>query len=231
MRATDVVTFSSSDPGQLVGNPPSFNFFTQTYSATITSSLTAGSAVITVTDSTIGASGQATLIQYGPATTVSSVVLAPAFVSANGPSTTTAIATVHDANGNGVPGETVTFSPTPTGPVIDNGDGTYTATIPSSTTPGPVTVTATDGTLSNQATLVQYGTATQLSSLTLSPNPIVADGISTTTATATVQDAQGDGVPGETRHVLDRLRHRVRHRPRRRDLHRHHTRARRWPAL
>ena len=122
-----------------------------TYSATLTSSTTAGSPTITATDNTLGISGQATLTQTaGPAAHVS-VSLLPTSIPADGASTSTATATVTDANGNGVAGETVTLSSG--GSMTDQGDGTYTGTVTSTTTAGPRTITATDGAISGQATL------------------------------------------------------------------------------
>ena len=81
----------------------------------------------------------------GPATSIS-LKLAPSTIVANGVATSTATATVTDLIGTGVPGETVTFSSSDAGQTIsgttDNGDGTYTATITSSTTVGSATITA-----------------------------------------------------------------------------------------
>jgi adhesin/invasin len=130
------------------------------------------------------------------------VVLAPSTVAADGASTTTATATVHDASGNPVAGETVAFGSSDAGDAIsgvtDNGDGTYSATITSSTTPGQATITASDAALSasGQATLIEQGPATSVQVM-LAPGSIIADGSSTTTATAIVQDAAGNPVAGD----------------------------------
>ena len=74
----------------------------------------------------------------------------------------TATATVA-AGANPVSGDTVTFSSSDSaekiGPVTDNKNGTYTATITSSKTVGSATITAVDGSVSpgvsGQATLTQ----------------------------------------------------------------------------
>src|SRR5690348_6583355 len=99
----------------------------------------------------------------GPASNVT-VSLSPAIIAANGSSTTTATATVTDANGAVVPGDPVAFSSTDGGQGIgattDNSDGTYTATITSSMTPGQSMITATDTSVANvsgTATLTQFG--------------------------------------------------------------------------
>ena len=97
----------------------------------------------------VGAGPLAGTLEAAGTGTQISVALQPTSIVADGASTTQATATVLDASNTGVPGDTVTFSPTPVGgqgAVIDNQDGTYTATIQSSTGAGPVTVTATDGT-------------------------------------------------------------------------------------
>ncbi len=199
----DAVTFISSDPGETVG-PTTVNLLTGVYSATITSSTTVTTpgapVIITATDGT--SSGSALLVQHGPPQI--SVQLANPSISVGG-ATTTATADVADALGNVIPGETVIFSATAgatVGPVQDNGDGTYTATITSSTTAGPVTVTATDTSVtpnvSGTATLIQTaGPATNVS-IVLAPTSIPANGSSTTTATATVKDASGNLISTDT---------------------------------
>ncbi len=184
------VTFSSTDPGQSIG--PVTDNGNGTYTATITSSTTVGTPTITATDESVTPnppSGTAPLAQTGPPASVS-VTLSPSSIVADGVSTSTATATVEDADDNPVPDQTVTFSSTDSGetigPVTDNGTGTYTATITSSTTRGTPTITATDGAVSGTATLTQTGPPASVS-VALSPTSIVADGASTSTATATVK--------------------------------------------
>ena len=79
-----------------------------------------------------------------------------ATIVADGTSTTHVTATVTDINSQPVIGDTVTFSTS--GDVTfasttDNGNGTYTATITASTTPGDETITGHDGSVSGTATL------------------------------------------------------------------------------
>ena len=139
----------------------------------------------------------------GPATSVTVSLSAP-IIAANGSSTTTATANVTDVDGSPVAGDTVAFSTDggqQVGATNDNGDGTYTATVTSTTTPGQSTITATDTSaapsVSGSATLTQTpGPATAVT-VSLSPPSIVADGASTTLATATVTDANGNAVPGD----------------------------------
>jgi adhesin/invasin len=171
-----------------------------TYSATITSSTTAHNVKVTATDQTASISGSATLAQTaGPAAAVV-VSLVPLQIVADGASTTVATATVRDAEGHPVPGQTVTFSSSDGGvgfgATIDNGDGTYSATVTSSTVVGKPTITAHDGALTGVATLTQTVGAAAVVVVSLVPLQIVADGASTTVATATVRDAEGHPVPG-----------------------------------
>jgi adhesin/invasin len=150
------------------------------------------------------------MLTAGPATSVG-VVLTPSRINADGVSTATATATVSDANGNLVPGDNVQFAANPSagvkiGTVTNNGDGTYSATITSSTTPGPVVITANDTSVtpnvSGQATLTLastggVGPATAVV-VSLAPSAITANGTSTSVATATVTDANSNLVAGDT---------------------------------
>jgi len=99
----------------------------------------------------------------------------------------------------------VTFSSSDSGEkiglVTDNKNGTYTATITSSTTVGSVTITAADGSvspgISGRATLTQTAARASNVTVALSPGSIVANGTSTSTATATVKDAAGHLIGGD----------------------------------
>jgi Invasin, domain 3 len=98
----------------------------------------------------------------GPATSVT-VQLSPSSIVANGTSTATATATVDDAEGHPVEGDHLSFSSSDNGVhfgvVTDHGNGTYSATLTSSTTAGSPTITATDSTappsITGSATLIQ----------------------------------------------------------------------------
>jgi Bacterial Ig-like domain (group 3)/Invasin, domain 3 len=191
------VTFASSDTGDKVS--ATTNAGSGTYTATITSSTTVGTPTITATDGT--ASGTATLTQTTDPPATVTVALNPTSIIANGTATTTATATVKDAGGNLLPSSTVTFSSSDTGDKVSTttnaGSGTYTATITSSTTVGTPTITATDGTVSGTATLTQtVGSAATLT-VAVSPVVILANGVSTAVATATVKDAQGHLLTGQ----------------------------------
>jgi len=199
-KGGDTVKFSSSDSAQQIGTPQDNG--DGSYTATVKSSTKAGDSTITATDSSVdpGVSGSATLTQTpGPAAKVS-VSLDPASITADGKASSKATATVSDANGNQEPkgGDTVKFSSDggqQIAPAQDHGDGTYTATVTSSTKPGDSTITAQDGSLSSTAKLSQsVGPAAKVV-LGLDPASITADGKASSKATATVSDANGNREP------------------------------------
>src|SRR5207249_4071052 len=126
---------------------------------------TAGDETITGHDGLI--TGTATLHEHAGAAAHLSLSLTPDTITANGVATSTATATVTDAHSNPVAGETITFSTSGDvtfGSTTDNGDGTYSATITSSTTAGDETITGHDGLITGTATLHEHaGAAAHLS--------------------------------------------------------------------
>jgi subtilisin family serine protease len=86
----------------------------------------------------------------------------PMSIAADGSSTATVQASVTDAHGNPLSGETVSFTASDPGitfsSVTDHQDGTYTATVTSSTTAGQVTLTAHDRSTFGTTTLTQTAT-------------------------------------------------------------------------
>ncbi|MEA2169104.1 MAG: hypothetical protein QOF76_2404 [Solirubrobacteraceae bacterium] len=130
--------------------------------------------------------------------------LSPASIGADGTSTSVATATVKDEFGNPVSGDVVTIT-TPDGqmitPVIAGPEpGTYRATITSTTDSGDSVITATDTsaptTPTKTATLTQRAVTPARVSTTLSKSTISADGVDSTTLTATVTDARDHPVTG-----------------------------------
>ncbi|MDX6601016.1 MAG: hypothetical protein QOF13_218 [Solirubrobacterales bacterium] len=129
----------------------------------------------------------------------------PKSLPADGIATAIATATVTGADGKLIPGDRLGFSSTDPGisfdEVVDNGDGTYTVQITSSTTAGAQTITATDTwpnpDIAKSVVLTQTAGAAAHVSLALQPPSIFADGISTSTATATVTDVHGNPITGE----------------------------------
>ncbi|MBV8991653.1 MAG: Ig-like domain repeat protein [Solirubrobacterales bacterium] len=176
------VAFKSSDPGEKIS--ATTNAGGGKYTATITSSTTVGTATISATDSTStpAVSGEAVLTQTaGPVASVT-VALNPTSIVANGSSTTTATATVKDAQGHLLSSEAVFFSSSDPGEligqVVNNHNGTYSVVIRASTTAELATITATDISVappvSGQATLTQTSGATT-TSLVASPSVLVTN--------------------------------------------------------
>jgi hypothetical protein len=196
----ETITLSSSDPNQTISTVSDNG--NGTYTATITSSTTVGAPTITASDQTAGLTTSQTLIQTPGVPSNISLTLQPSSITADGASTSTATATLTDALGHRVSGQAVTFSSTDSGESIsgvsDNGNGTYTAAITSSTTPGTPTITASDGVLTAQQTLTQTPGQPSHIALALQPSRIIAGGQSSSTAVATVTDRAGHGVPGQT---------------------------------
>ena len=195
------VSFSSTDPGQ-PGSIPASQTSPGTYTATITSTRTVGASTITATDTTAGISGRATLTQAVGTGIHIMLTLTPSTIVADGQSMTTAVATIIDAEGHSVSGDSVAFSASDAGvrlAPVTSGNGTYTAVLTSSTTAGAVAVAATDLStgVSTGAVLTQvHGTASVLT-IALSQPIVVANGISTTTATITVADGHGNAISND----------------------------------
>ena len=194
----DPVTFTSNG-GQAIAAPTANS--DGSYSSTITATTHSGSSTITARDAN-GVSGTATLTQSAGPPTGIALALQPASIVANGSSQSTATATVTDANGNGVAGRTVTFhsdGAQTIGSTTDKGNGTYTAPITATRTAGQATITASDGArTSSGSTLTQTAGPAANIAVALDPANLTADGASTSTATATLTDADGNAVAGET---------------------------------
>ena len=193
----DSVSISSSDGGEQVG--PVTDNGDGTYSATITSSETVGMPTVTATDVSDASqpSGMVTLTQSAPTIGVS---VKPGVIAADGKATAIATVRLTGVQGEAVPGQSVTIAttgPAAAGPVIDNGDGTYTSVITSTDTPGEVTVTGTDVSVAPSVSAqAQLTTAPKVVSMSLAPAKITADGLATTVATAAVTE-DGNPVAGD----------------------------------
>ena len=133
----------------------------------------------------------------GPAQTIT-VTLSPSSIVADGVSSSRATATLSFP----LPGQTVVFSSSDNGihfgPAIDNLNGTYTATLTSSTTVGTPTITAASSWIGQQisgaASLTQTPGPAKNITLSVEPGSIVADEHSYAIATATVTDAHANPV-------------------------------------
>jgi len=128
------------------------------------------------------------------------VTLSPASIGANGSSASIATATVTDAGGRPLSGETIGFSSSDPGERVssttNNRDGTYTATITSSTTVGFATITATDTSVSPRASgrarLAQAANASTTTLTALPSAPVTNQGV---TLIATVTSSSSAASP------------------------------------
>jgi large repetitive protein len=182
---------------------------TGTCSVQLQSSTTVGEiTTVTATDTTSSSAppASATVTQIaGPAASVA-LQLNPTTILANGTATATATATVTDAQLHPLSGETVSFAATgdavtPTAQSCDTtASGSCSVSFRSSTTVGSTTIDASVAGVPTpgQQTLVQSAGPAGAITLQLNPSTILADGLSMTTATATVTDAQSHPLAGET---------------------------------
>lgn len=175
-----------------------------TYTATLTSVTTPGTAHITGTlnASPIAASTGVDFVPGGPSGATTTMNHAPNRIVADGISTATITVRARDANGNLIQtgGATVLLNTTlgSLGSVTDNGNGAYTATLTSATTRGKATVSGSiNGDPIAATTSVDFVPGAPSGATTTigrSPSRIVADGITTSTITVRAKDASGNVV-------------------------------------
>ena len=179
-----------------------------TYTATLTSSTTAGIATISGTLNGAGntlANTTTVTFTAGTASTATSTLSAsPTSIKADGTSTSTITVQLKDASGNnlGAGGDSVVLSSSAgtLGAVTDNGNGTYTAILTSSTTVETATITGTlngaGNTIADTATVAFNNStaSTATSTLTATPTSILADGVSTSAITVQLKDANGNNL-------------------------------------
>jgi adhesin/invasin len=169
--------------------------------AVLTSSTSAGDATVRASVGSVNTTGTVTFAP-GVAHDVT-VSASPTSIEANGTSTSTLSATVKDANGNLVgSGKTVAWT-TSAGSLaspstVTDSNSVASVVLTSSKTAGTANVRASSGTGSGTASVAfAAGTATAIT-LSTSTGSIVADGKSTSALTATVKDANGNGIGGVT---------------------------------
>ncbi|MBF0722994.1 invasin domain 3-containing protein [Sanguibacter inulinus] len=173
-----------------------------TYTAELTSSTTAGTATLSFTLDDAAAEATAAVgFVAGPADTETSTVEAsPTSITADGASTSTVTVRLVDGNGNPLTtsgGAVVIATDAGTlGTTTDNGDGTYTAVLTSSTTTGTATLSFTLDDVPAEATAtVDFTSGTAdltASTIEADPTTLTADGSSTSTVTVRLVDGNGN---------------------------------------
>ena len=172
------------------------------YTATLTSSASAGTATVTGTlDLVAITDNEMVVFAAGAASTATSQITAlPTSITADGVSASVVTVQLQDTNGNPLTssGGTVALATTSgtLGPVTDVGDGTSTATLTSSTTAGTATLTGTlDGNAITDTEAVQLvaGTGMQLA-ITTQPVGGASGAALATQPVVLVQDAEGNTV-------------------------------------
>ncbi len=207
----DNVTLAAGSGSSAISLPSGPSAADGTVTFTV-SDAAAQDVIYTATDTTvpvtIAEEGEVTFTP-GPTDAGTSTVTAdPTSVTANGTATSTVTVTLLDANGNPVVGDDVTLTP-------NSGSSTVSDTSGPSGTNGTVTFTVSD--ITAQTVVYSAEDATQTvplsataevtftagrandfrSTVTANPTPVTADGISTSTITVTLRDANGNPVAGD----------------------------------
>ncbi|HEU5473721.1 MAG TPA: Ig-like domain-containing protein, partial [Actinophytocola sp.] len=176
-----------------------------TYTATLTSATTAGTATVTFTlEGTLGTDTATVEFAPGPAVAATSVITAdPTATTANGIATSTITVRLRDAQGNNLTtgGATVVIATTAgilLDQVVDNGDGSYTESLTSTTTVGIAEVSFTvNGSPGGDTATVEFVAGPAVagtSEISAAPTSITADGAATATVTVRLRDANGNNL-------------------------------------
>ncbi|MFC5404907.1 invasin domain 3-containing protein [Cohnella soli] len=175
-----------------------------TYSATLTSPTTAGTATVGASIGGVAMSAT-TSVQFmpGPPSAANSTIATSASsLTADGASQATITVKLKDGNGNaltsGLSAVTISSTAGTVGPVTDNNNGTYTAMLTSSTAVGTATVGAAVGGVPLTSTAsVQFVPGTpsaSQSTIAALDSSLEANGTSSTTITVSLKDANGNAL-------------------------------------
>ena len=184
------VVFSPSDKSVNVGSESEHS--PGVYSATITSSKSPETVIVTAKDGLIA--NTAHLEQISGEEVAASIVpmLVHPEIVANSASQTPVTATVLSEDGKPVRGQVVTFSPSDegvrVGHVLERAPGVYSATITSSVTAEKVSILVRDEKLTSKVILRQISGAAASIELLPSSHEILANGVSTDAVKAKVFD-------------------------------------------
>lgn len=191
---TGTVHITSSDSAATL--PADFSFIAgQTPQPFAVTLRTPGAQSVTITDTVTGSITTSFVVNVGASPVHSTITALPVAIIANGTATSTITIRTKDATGADLTsgGGTLVLE-TSRGTIsspVDQGDGTYTATLTSSTVAGTATITATlDGTTMTNSTTVEFlpGAATQLA-VTAPANAATGTPF---TVTVTALDANGN---------------------------------------
>ncbi|HEX3840248.1 MAG TPA: Ig-like domain-containing protein [Acidimicrobiales bacterium] len=145
-----------------------------TYTATLTSSATAGTATVSGTINAVAITSTATVMftaTPAPDATKTTITASPTSIAASGASTSTITVQAKDSSGTNLTtgGATVTLATTKgtLSAVTDHSNGTYTATLTSPTTAGTATISGTI----NAAAITSTATVTFTTTGTLTQGP------------------------------------------------------------
>ncbi|MGG4145507.1 invasin domain 3-containing protein [Paenibacillus algorifonticola] len=175
-----------------------------TYTATLTAPTTVGSAVVSasVGGQAIASTASVQFVAGAPSAVQSTVETSAASLTANGTSQTTISVKLKDAQGNaltsGGAGVTIAATKGTVSAVTDNGNGTYTASLTAPVTVGSATISATvGGQLITSTASVQFvagAASTATSTVESADATLTADGVSQTTISVKLKDAQGNAL-------------------------------------
>jgi hypothetical protein len=212
-----VVSSSTAGSGTIVGSPltadPALGPLAHNGGLTPTRALGATSPALDAGDTALttdqrgvsrpqGASPDIGAFELRPAASAATSTMArsPSKIVADGASTSSITVTARDASGTplGTGGDTVALQTTrgALSAVTDNGDGTYTATLTSSTTAGAAKVTGDlNGDAMTHTATVDFTpgpTSATTTTINRSPSKLVANGSSTATITVQAKDQYGN---------------------------------------
>ena len=174
-------------------------------SFTLTSSTVAGIYNYTATANSRTSAAKPVTFVAGPAANVDVYVTGASSIVANGSSTTTLTASVTDSNGNPVASETVTLNipangGSVPGTVNTNVSGRAVFTLTSSTVVGTYNYSATANAITSTQKSVTFtaGAVANVGLYVTGATSILANGVSTTTLTASVTDTNGNPISNST---------------------------------
>ncbi len=172
--------------------------YTATYTAPELALAAPTSDTVTVTSTNLGAATSA-MITLNVVPTQISITAVPSIFDA-GAGGTSAVTVSVTRGGTGISGANISVIPTTgtLGDVTDNGDGTYTATYTPPTAAGRATINAVDADSGARGSATITVNAGAAESVAVAAVPTTVSSGGTAMITATITDASGNGVGGQT---------------------------------